>query len=116
VLIVMHQADLGKYPAGQIAALQSKAVQDYMTQNCVRGPDGLTPEWRMWYDDVDVSQEPQLWKDVFRMPRDKMPWIYVGNGKTGFSGPAPLTAKEIMDLIGKYAAPKQFGGYTYPNR
>lgn len=104
VLIVFHRADLNKYPSGQVAAMNGRDVQEYLSSVCTKGADGVTPEWRIWNDEADPTSEPQLWKDAFKIKRDKMPWIYVGNGKTGYSGPLPLTAKDINALVAKYSS------------
>lgn len=103
VLIVFHRADLAKYPSSQVSAMNGVEVGSYLNSVCAKGPDGVTPEWRIWNDEASPVNEPMNWQEVFKMKREKMPWIYVGNGKYGYSGPLPVTGKEINTLVSKYA-------------
>jgi hypothetical protein len=99
VMIIYDRNDLARYPAAQVAAMQSKKLWDYLSANCAKGPDGVTPEWRVWSKEVDATNESKLWRDAFARKRGDMPWIIVSNGKTGFEGPCAKTADEIIEQI-----------------
>lgn len=61
-------------------------------------------EYRIWDPDSDVSGEAKSWGDVLHSPRQSLPWIYISNGKTGYSGPIKPddTVESIETLIEKY--------------
>lgn len=99
-LIVYESADLSKLPAGQLAALYSQQVRDYLTSKCTMGPDGKTKEWRTL--DKDVVADSKLWQDAMARPRKSLPWIVLSDGKTGFEGPLPATEADLMTLLKKY--------------
>jgi hypothetical protein len=70
----------------------------------VVGPDGKTAEWRVWSFGADPSGESKLWQDVFkRKPgKEKMPWLIVSSGNSGFEGPLPASVEETLKLLKKY--------------
>jgi hypothetical protein len=86
----------------QQGAIYGKDVRDYLRAVCPKGEDGVTAEWRMWPVDVDASGESKLWRDALARPRKSLPWIVVSNGKTGFEGPLPGNAAEMLALLKKY--------------
>lgn len=103
VLIVFESADLAKMPPAQSAAIYSAKVREYLNANCVVGTDAhQTREWRMWDQDTDVSGESKLWQDAMKRPRKSIPWVIVSNGRTGFEGPLPANADELLALVRKY--------------
>lgn len=103
-LFVFESGKLQTYPPGQLAALYSKTVRDYLNARCPKGPDGVTPE-RRWYDaDQDVSAESKTWQDAMKRPRASLPWVIISNGKAGFEGPLPNSIEELLALL------KQYGG------
>lgn len=108
VLMIVETAEMGKLPAAQQAALYSATVRKYLNDHCVMGPDGKTPERRMWDYDTDVSGESKVWQDAMaRKPeKSKLPWIIVSNGKTGYEGPLPANADAFLELLKKYAEAK----------
>jgi hypothetical protein len=104
VLIVYETKTLPSLPKGQISALYSATVRDYMNTHCARGPDGKTAEWRCWDADVDASGEPAIWQDAMKRPRTLLPWVIISTGRTGYEGPLPATADDLIALL------KRFGG------
>ena len=104
VLVVYDAAKLSTLTAEQQGAIFSKDVRDYLRATCPKGADGVTPEWRMWPADVDAAGESRLWQDAFKRPRASLPWVIVSNGATGFEGPLPGSAADMIALL------KKFGG------
>lgn len=104
VLIVYDAAQLSNLTAAQQGALFSKDVRDYLRATCPKGPDGATAEWRMWPADVDASGESVLWQTAFKRPRVSLPWIVVSNGTSGFEGPLPGSATDMLALLKKYGS------------
>jgi hypothetical protein len=103
-LIVEETADRSSITAGQREILLATApgsVRDYLTQKCVKGPNGV-PEFRVVDKDNNMGKESDLWKKAWARPRTSIPWICVSNGKDGFEGPLPKTAAECLDLLKKY--------------
>jgi hypothetical protein len=86
----------------QRGAMSSQAVRSYLDSKCAKGKDGKTPEWRMWDQHVDATNETEVWKDAMKMPRNVLPWIVISDGKAGFSGPLPANEAELLALLKKY--------------
>jgi hypothetical protein len=110
VLILEETAERSKLPKAQLSALLSTKAREYMNAKCPKGPDGKTPEWRMFDDDqVDTSFLSDNWKKAVELARKdstigKLPWIVVSDGGKGESRPFPQTEAELLDLL------KRFGG------
>jgi hypothetical protein len=102
VLVVYDALKLTTLTTEQQGAIYGKDVRDYLRAVCPKGEDGVTAEWRMWPVDVDASGESKLWRDALARPRKSLPWIVVSNGKTGFEGPLPGNAAEMLALLKKY--------------
>ncbi len=103
VLMVYESAEKSKYTAGQLAALDGQAVRDYLDTHCVKGPDGKTPERRIWDKDITREQaaaDSKLWADALERTRGKpLPWLVISTGKTGYEGPLP---EDALALLKKY--------------
>lgn len=102
VLIVYESADLSKLPTGQLTALTSGVVRDYLNSHCFAGPDGRTKDWRVWDQSVNASGESAMWQRVMARPRAKIPWIVIGNGIVGYEGPLPNDVTSLLALLKKY--------------
>lgn len=100
VLIVEETADRHKLPTSQLAVLTSAKLSEWLDDNCVKH-DGH-PEWRRWDKDTDISHERSLWQSAFEEERAELPWLYVSNGQTGYSGPLPQTLDETFEILEKY--------------
>lgn len=102
VLIVEDASARNKLAPTQLAVLFDKNVRDYLRAKCVKGPDGVTGEWRIWDQGADASAEGKLWQEAMKRPRQAVPWIIISDGKTGFEGPLPTTVDETLALLKKY--------------
>lgn len=89
---------------GQQAAIFGEDSHNYLNSKCVIGPDGKSPERRIWSTGLDASGESKLWQDAYKRPRASVPWIIISDGKTGFEGPIPADVADTMSLL------KKFGG------
>lgn len=114
VLIVYETSEQGKYPPGQMSAIYSKVVRDYLDSKCVKVAGDS--EYRIYDRNVDANKESKVWQDAMAKfkrdnqildlngkPKAVTPWLYVGNGKTGYDGPLPATADELLSIVKKYA-------------
>lgn len=104
-LIVYDPVDI--LPASQHSIIYGSQVRSYLNSKCPEGtaknPDGsLLREWRFYPADVNTNAESPVWHNAMARKRDKLPWILVGNGKTGFEGPLPNTVEETLELLKKY--------------
>jgi hypothetical protein len=102
VLMVYESADLTKLPPDQLNVLYSQKVRDYLNTHAAKGPDGKTPEWRIWDANVPTGAEAKVWQDAMAQKRDKLPWLIVSNGKTGFAGPLPPNTDAMLRLLQQY--------------
>lgn len=102
VLIVYDFGTASSLPPAQDAILRSQKLWDYARENCVKGPDGKTPEMRIYHSQVNTANETELWKKAWARPRKSLPWILVSNGKTGYEGPLPADTDQTIALIRKY--------------
>lgn len=100
VLIVFETGQA--LPAAQSSILYGKRTRDYLDQHCVKGPNGQTPEYRIYDKDVALGNESKLWRDAMARPRTSVPWVLISNGTTGYEGPLPATADEFIALCDKY--------------
>jgi hypothetical protein len=104
VLIIEERQDRSQLPKSQALALDSAEVMEYLNRKCVMGPDGKTPEWRKYDDDVDLSKESAVWQQAIKLPRTSLPWIVISDGTKGISCPFPKTTPDVLALL------KQYGG------
>jgi hypothetical protein len=87
---------------GLPAPFAASSVREYLNTRCVKGEDGRTPDWRCWDQHVDPQADFAVWQSYWKVPRSGLPWVVVGNGRSGFSGPMPATADELLDLLKKH--------------
>ncbi len=102
VLIVYESGSLVDMPADQRAIITGKKARDFLNANCVKGPDGKTPERRAFDPDADMSAESQIWQDVMKRPRTGIPWMAVGRDEVGWEGPLPANEDEAIAIWSKY--------------
>lgn len=96
----------------QSSVLTAAEIRKYFADKCVKGPDGKTPEARIWDKDVDVSSVSEIWRQAVGRGLDKAkdpnggsgryPWIMISDGKKGFEGPLPLNVADTMKLLRQY--------------
>lgn len=101
-LIVYETADLTRMPASQQQILFAKSIRTYLDSKSPLGIDGKTHDWRIYDQNIDTTADSQTFKDAMNRPRKSVPWIIVGNGKTGFEGPLPATVDDTLTLLRKY--------------
>lgn len=101
-LIVYESSELSLIPPSQAVLITSGNVRDYLDSHCSKGPDGITPERRIWDKDVDLTNVSETWKKAMALPRTSIPWLVVSNGVAGYSGPLPLTEAELLTTLKKY--------------
>lgn len=101
VLIVYETSELSKMPAKQQLILTGKTVRDYLKEKCVA--EGSMKGFWMLDKDADVSQLAKHWQDAMKRERKSVPWLLVGNGRTGYEGPLPATSEEFLALVKKHA-------------
>jgi hypothetical protein len=102
VLIVYESSELSSIPASQSVLMSSAVVRDYLQSHCSKGPDGSTPEVRIWDQNVDLTNVPKVWKDAMALPRSSIPWVIISNGVQGYAGPLPKTEAELLTVMKKY--------------
>lgn len=107
VLMLEETADRGKLPRSQAALLISPSIRGYLSSKCTRGPDGKTPEWRLWDDDLTDDQlkfETEYFRKSYRKAvteaNGRLPWIYINNGAASF--PMPQGESELLTQLKKY--------------
>lgn len=108
VLILEETADRASLPREQLAALMSVQVRGYLNAKTAKGPDGRTPDWRVWDDDfqdaqiMDHAYFQTAYKRAKEASKGVLPWIYIGDGRVNM--PLPKTEAELLNLL------KQYGG------
>jgi hypothetical protein len=89
--------------------LNSLEIKQYLNKK-------VKNNWRVFDKDFTSEQlknEEQIWQDVFLnkdgkyartspTSSDITPWIYITNGKEGYSGPIPSTIPDTLVLLKKY--------------
>ncbi|MDB5338688.1 MAG: hypothetical protein JWN70_4307 [Planctomycetaceae bacterium] len=112
VVIVKDGAHLSQLSSSQMQALLSTTVRDYCTAHCLKGTDGKTPEFKVYDKDTDVSQQSPAIQKAFKTAVEDLaksgttgPWLTVSNGKTGYSGPLPLTEATVIEKLKVYGGP-----------
>jgi hypothetical protein len=89
-------------PQSQQQILFAKSIRTYLDSKSPVGVDGKTHDWRIYDQNIDTTTDSQVFKDAMNRPRKSVPWIIVGNGKTGFEGPLPATVDDTLNLLRKY--------------
>lgn len=102
VLIVYDSSKETELPVSQQVILRGKAFDDYLRSKTVMGPDGKTPEYRIWPSATVVTADVEKhWRDAMSLERKSLPWLIVSDGKTGYQGPLPATVDETKAIIDK---------------
>jgi hypothetical protein len=121
VLIVYQDTKyLRDYSSPQKNLIDGPEVRAYLDAKCVVGPDGKTPERRIWDHDANFDNAPELWKAARKRVPNSLDvevtqpngtkqivptvWLIVSNGKEGWEGPIPpsMSDADIMALLKKY--------------
>lgn len=96
VLIIEDVKQRASLPIAQRETLTSKEFRDFLKKNCVKGSDGVTPEFRIL--DAGSPLPPRWQATVDKYPRKSLPWMYVTNGSKGLSVPLPEERKAVETL------------------
>jgi len=111
VLIIYESSEVTKYPQAQQAIISGAPFRKFLDTSCVIGPDGKSPERRIYDKDADTSAEDPKWGKAMERAKKtsgfKTPWILVSNGKTGYEGPLPENVEKATELIKKYTPSKK---------
>lgn len=100
VLFIYESED--KLTSSQRVILTSSTIRNYLKSKCVKGMDAMTPEYRFFDKDSNVSRESPHWQQAFNRPRASLPWLVISNGKNGFEGPLPQTVDETLAKLKLY--------------
>lgn len=100
VLIVEEAQERVKLPSSQLSIFTSKELTDYCDSKCVKVND--TPEFRVYDKDVVFTAESEIWRKAMQIERKSLPWLIVSNGRSGYSGPLPMTLDETMKILKRY--------------
>ena len=96
VLIVYESANL--LSPNQSVVLRSGTIREYIT--------GKAGDYRIFDQHVDLTNESPLWKNAMGLPRERLPWLIVGNGVTGYQGPLPDSVDATLAIVKKYGDAK----------
>lgn len=96
VLIVYDNNSYLSYPTEQRAIIDGTPMRVWL--------NAITVEYRALDDDAAGGLTPtaKKWLQALARKRNSLPWIIIGNGKTGYEGPLPATIQETQTLIEKY--------------
>ncbi|MDE2095684.1 MAG: hypothetical protein KGL39_00375 [Patescibacteria group bacterium] len=102
VLIVYDTTNVSKLPASQQEILTDGNLRSYLNSHCVKGADGKTPEWRIFDQKTDVSNESPIWQAAMQRSRGLLPTLLISTGKSGYEGPLPADGAATLALVTKY--------------
>lgn len=104
-VLVLYESDpndkVAKLSIDQNIALSGQAVRDYLSSKCVKVNN--QPEWRIFDKDSPFAKNASsIWQKAMQRKHDKLPWIIISDGKTGYEGPLPENTDKILELLKKY--------------
>lgn len=103
VVVVYESAELPKLPPDQLNCLYSLRVREYLDSHCAKGPDGKTPEFRIYDKDSDPSKDSPAMAQLFGRQRKSLPWIVVAKGnRIVAEAPLPGDTEAMLKLLRKY--------------
>ncbi len=104
VLVIEETSDRGKLPLGQLNQITATApgsVVAFCRDKCIK--TATDSGFKILDKDDDPALLGEPWVSAWKNKGDSVPWLLVSNGKSGFSGPLPATAKETLEIFGRYA-------------
>ena len=104
VLMVYESEKADDLTKGQRAILYGREMREFLNAKCVKGPDGTTPEYRVWDKDTDASDDAETWQKAMAVPRQADRWLVVSNGTSGYSGPLPEQPEEFKAIVNRFAS------------
>lgn len=101
-VLIVHET-MDKLPPAQRAIITSVLVREYLTKKCPKLSDGQTA-FRIWDWNTDPKDDLPIFQAAWaaKPAREKIPWLIISDGKTGFSGPLPGTISDTLTLLKKY--------------
>jgi hypothetical protein len=104
VLIVFESKESTKLPKEQLAMIYGETLEKYLNDKCAVDPDVASwKAWRIFDKDIQgLEKINPMWKRAMSRPHPALPWIVIGNGKTGYEGPLPATTEQTIALLRKY--------------
>jgi hypothetical protein len=102
VLFVLERQD--KLTPGQVGALNSQKVIDYLNAKCVKDSDGR-PAWRKWDKDVELAKELPVWQKLWEATKPVMgtlPQVVIVTDTKGETFNLPDSEQGMLDLLKKY--------------
>lgn len=107
VLFVIDDARKQDLSANQRAILWGTETRDLLNSRTIKGPDGKTNEWRIWYDNVDPTAAGEPWiaaRKAADEPPDAAVKLVISNGKTGIVMPLnpEVTPAQFREILSKY--------------
>lgn len=98
VLIVIDEATLPRLPTEQKIVLGSTKLRNLIAQS--------GGELRILDDQpLDLDQEAPAWQDLHKLPRTKLPWIVIANGRLGTMGElpsGPTAETTTLEMVRKF--------------
>lgn len=103
VMFLYRDMDTGRYSPEQRQMILSQDFRDYLNRvvaddpNCADGKG-----YMMLKVGANMVGAPDLWKNAAAIPATvptDAPWLRVGNGTTGYDGPAPKTIAELKTIL-----------------
>jgi hypothetical protein len=107
VLIIKESQTTGQLTADQRAIFTSSRVLNFLNGACTKLSDN-NPAFRLWDDDFGTGQlsgAPKTLQTAYKYFKDKVnkiPWVLISNGKTGYSGPLPKDIDSFIQLVEGY--------------
>lgn len=104
MLIIEESGDRTKLTRGQVQAIGSATLRDYLRSKSKEKPGDMP--YRIWDKDQDPAGDDKEWQDAYNAakarPDFSIPWLVISDGKTGESVPLPKTFTETFDKVKKY--------------
>lgn len=91
VLVLYESDDLGKLPPAQVHAIQSRKVRAWL--------DSHQADYRIWDQHTDTTHSPDFWRQAMKLPRERLPWIWISDAKSSRDGPLPANTDAVLQLL-----------------
>lgn len=107
VLFVIDEARKNELSSNQRAILWGAETRDLLNSRTIEGPDGVTNEWRVWFDTTDPAPAGEPWVSAMKAakePPDGLVKVAISNGKGGAVLPLnpEMTPAQFRELLSKY--------------
>jgi hypothetical protein len=102
--VILVQDSAANMSRGQLDALNSTKVRDWLDKHCGKDTDGR-PAWRRWDKDVGTANESDVWRKVWDAAKPKLgalPQVVILRGQKGDALPLPDTEQGLLDLLAKH--------------